>query len=81
MIQTTDFYMVVCDNCKDTYMDEQTDFCYFPDAGSASSSAEEDYWYCVSQHELPDLHFCPKCCTHTEDDKLLIKGTDIYYDL
>lgn len=56
-----------CDNCKDTYQNENSGFSFWLDRNEAWENADVDGWA-----EDGDKHYCASCHTYNDDDELLI---------
>lgn len=63
---------IQCDNCKDTYQDEDTGYGFWVDPGDAWEAANNDGWDSNFDRDNP-IHYCPKCHDYNDDDELIIK--------
>lgn len=71
MIHEEKCFVLTCDNCKETYCDENgTGFSMFPDGGQVWEYADNDGWY-----EQDGKHYCPKCYTINDNDELVVIPT------
>lgn len=71
MIQKTDCYCVVCDNCGDTYEDPVTGFSLWTDSGAMNP--EDRGWHVTDDGK----HYCPDCHIVDDDDNLIIKPKEV----
>lgn len=67
MYNEVECIMVSCDNCKETYRDDNSGFSIFLDKGTANEYACNDEWY-----EVDGKHYCPECHTINDEDELTI---------
>jgi len=61
---------ITCDNCGETYLDEQTGFSIYNDENDANQAADSDGW-----HSEDSKHYCPECHTINDNDELVIDMT------
>lgn len=60
---------IECDNCKNTYQDENSGYGFWLDKNDAMEAARDDGWT-----EENEKHYCPKCHHYNHEDKLLINS-------
>lgn len=60
-------FILCCDNCNESY-ENGNGFGIFADKDAAKDDAVDDGWY-----DDGDKHYCPKCFTIDDDDKLIVK--------
>lgn len=73
MINEEKCFTLTCDNCHETYFDEDgTGFSMFTDGGQAWECADNDGWY-----EQDGKHYCPPCYKVDDevDDQIIITAT------
>ena len=58
---------VQCDNCQDTYQDDDSGYTWWMDPNDAWESANNDGWT-----EDNEKHYCPKCHHYNDEDELII---------
>ena len=58
---------VQCDNCKDTYQDDDSGYAFWMNPNDAWECANDDGWT-----EEDDKHYCSNCFEYNDDDELII---------
>lgn len=56
MIQEVKMFSIVCDSCKETFIESETGFGAFTDECSARTAALNEEWA-----EINSKHYCPNC--------------------
>ncbi len=62
---------IQCDNCKDTYQDEDSGYGFWLDSCDAWESANNDGWTSDFE-EKNKKHYCPRCHHYNDEDELII---------
>lgn len=60
---------VQCDNCEDTYQDDDSGYGFWMDPNDGWESANNDGWT-----EEDGKHYCSKCHTYNDEDELIINS-------
>ena len=58
---------VQCDNCQDTYQDDDSGYAWWMDPNDAWESSNNDGWT-----EDNEKHYCPKCHDYNDEDELIV---------
>lgn len=65
MIDKVECVMIACDNCKESYQNEDSGFSIFADEGTAIEDASEGGWYMFADN---GKHYCRECHMIENDD-------------
>lgn len=62
---------IQCDNCKDSYQDEDSGYGFWINKDDAWQCADDDGW--TSDFEKDnEKHYCQKCHHYNDEDELII---------
>ena len=62
---------IQCDNCKQTYQDEDSGYAFWLDPSDAWESANNDGWDSDFENKNTK-HYCPRCHHYNDEDDLII---------